>query len=49
MGICMFERFLLVLWEFVYFSLAIYGFLSIKGKQASPVGVVAGACIGLLY
>jgi len=45
----MLARFLLVLWEFVYFCAAIYWFLSIKGKQASPVGVVAGACIGLLY
>jgi len=45
----MLERFLLVLWEFLYFLIAINTFLSLKGKQASTIGLVSGACIGLLY
>jgi len=45
----MLSRFLLVLWEFVYFCVAIYAFLKVKRKQASVIGIITAACIGLLY
>ena len=45
----MLAHFLLVLWEFVYFCVVIYGFLRVKRKQASLIGILIAACIGLLY
>ena len=45
----MLSRFLLVLWEFVYFCVAIYGFFRVKRKQASVIGILVAACIALPY
>jgi hypothetical protein len=45
----MMEQLLLVVWEFVFFSMTISGFLRLKRKEASPIGIVTAACIGMLY